>query len=467
MPRIETDYLVVGAGASGMSFVDMLLETTQAEVVMVDKRSQPGGHWVDGYAFLRLHQPSAYYGVPSLALGEDRIDREGINAGFYERAGVAQINAYYQKVMHDRFLASGRVRFLGGTQYLGSEGDEHVLRATLTGKEVRFRARRKLVDASYVESLVPARHSGAFSHDPTVPVLTPGDLAHCANPGAGFTLIGGGKTAMDTCYWLISMGVDPDQIRWIRPRESWIVNRVTTQPLDLSANMVNFQGHMMAAAAAASDGHELACKMEEEGLYLRIDPSHQAPIYRGATIALQELEALRSVENVVRMGYVQNIGRQRIALTDGEIKSSPRHVFVDCTAPGLANKPLVPIFEDHKVIIQYTTVGVAPWSAAVVGFFEGLDISTEEKNAVCAPLPRTGLINDHPVVMHRGFALEGPRRRYSEYVDWSASCRLNAGRATAQHMADPEVADAVALMSKHGGAAMQSLARMAEARSGF
>jgi hypothetical protein len=42
--RLEADYLVVGRGAFGMSFVDTLVEETDAEVVMVDRRHAPGGH---------------------------------------------------------------------------------------------------------------------------------------------------------------------------------------------------------------------------------------------------------------------------------------------------------------------------------------------------------------------------------------------------------------------------------------
>ena len=84
--ELETDYLVVGAGASGMAFTDTLLAEPDADVVLVDRRHQPGGHWLDAYPFVRLHQPSAYYGVNSMTLGNDRIDDSGPNAGFYERA---------------------------------------------------------------------------------------------------------------------------------------------------------------------------------------------------------------------------------------------------------------------------------------------------------------------------------------------------------------------------------------------
>ena len=57
MKAIETDYLVIGAGAAGMSFTDALIDADQdCDVVMVDRRHAPGGHWNDAYPFVRLHR---------------------------------------------------------------------------------------------------------------------------------------------------------------------------------------------------------------------------------------------------------------------------------------------------------------------------------------------------------------------------------------------------------------------------
>ena len=39
---IETDYLVIGAGAAAMAFVDTLLSEFDAQVVMVDRNQRPG-----------------------------------------------------------------------------------------------------------------------------------------------------------------------------------------------------------------------------------------------------------------------------------------------------------------------------------------------------------------------------------------------------------------------------------------
>ncbi|MGK0274854.1 MAG: cation diffusion facilitator CzcD-associated flavoprotein CzcO, partial [Ilumatobacter sp.] len=107
---MDTDYLIVGAGAMGMAFADTILnETPDATLAIVDRQGRPGGHWNDAYPFVRLHQPSAFYGVNSRPLGNDVKDAVGWNAGLYELASGAEVLAYYDHLMHRDFLPSGRV----------------------------------------------------------------------------------------------------------------------------------------------------------------------------------------------------------------------------------------------------------------------------------------------------------------------------------------------------------------------
>src|SRR6185436_6711399 len=150
MREVETDYLVIGAGASGMAFTDTLLAHSDAEVVLVDRRHRPGGHWLDAYPFVRLHQPSAYYGVDSRALGHDRIDEYGPNAGFYERASAGESCDYYARVLDEHLLPTGRVQFFGMSDHRGRNGDGHLVVSLLDGSETLVKPRRKVVDATYV-----------------------------------------------------------------------------------------------------------------------------------------------------------------------------------------------------------------------------------------------------------------------------------------------------------------------------
>ncbi|WP_326538559.1 NAD(P)-binding protein [Pseudorhodoferax sp.] len=82
----ETDYLVIGAGAMGMAFADALFDLCDARITLVDRHHQPGGHWNDAYSFVRLHQPSAFYGLNSEPLASPVVEASGPHAGLYEMA---------------------------------------------------------------------------------------------------------------------------------------------------------------------------------------------------------------------------------------------------------------------------------------------------------------------------------------------------------------------------------------------
>jgi len=89
-----------------MGFVDSLMEHSDADIVLVDRRHRPGGHWHDSYPFVQLHQPSMNYGVNSMPLGQDdRIESRGTDSGFYERASGAEICGYYDDVPVEKALA--------------------------------------------------------------------------------------------------------------------------------------------------------------------------------------------------------------------------------------------------------------------------------------------------------------------------------------------------------------------------
>jgi cation diffusion facilitator CzcD-associated flavoprotein CzcO len=117
--KIEADYLIIGAGAMGMAFADTLISETENTIVIVDRYGQPGGHWTMAYPFVRLHQGSAFYGVNSRQLGQGTIDQVGWNAGNPELASSQEICAYYDAVMQQQFLPSGRVQYFPMCDYKG------------------------------------------------------------------------------------------------------------------------------------------------------------------------------------------------------------------------------------------------------------------------------------------------------------------------------------------------------------
>ncbi|MCC5980050.1 MAG: NAD(P)-binding protein, partial [Salinarimonas sp.] len=272
MAELETDYLVIGAGASGMAFVDTLLAHSGHDMILLDRRHAPGGHWLDAYPFVRLHQPSAIYGVESLPLGAERIDTSGPNAGYYERAGAAEICAYYERVLHERMLPTGRLHFLPLHDYQGQDEDAHQSVSCLTGKPCRIHVRRALVDARYLEAVIPAHRPPPFAVDPEMRVIPPNTLPAVTAAPSGFTVIGAGKTAMDTVVWLLEHGVAPEGIRWIRPRDAWLSDRGCLQALDLAVPTIACVARTTEAMAQAQDIADLFRRLQAAGLFDALDP---------------------------------------------------------------------------------------------------------------------------------------------------------------------------------------------------
>jgi hypothetical protein len=463
MGEIETDYLVVGAGASGMAFVDALVADTDADVVLVDRRHAPGGHWLDAYPFVRLHQPSANYGVASRRLGDDRIDETGPNAGFYERATAPEICAYYRRVLDEVLLPSGQVRFLGLTDHLGADGDGYRLRSTLTGEETTVRVRRRLVDATYIESSIPSRHVPPFDADDGVRVLAPNDLVDLDEPAGGFTVLGAGKTAMDTCAWLLDAGVDPDHIEWYRPRDPWLFDRAFTQPLELVGSYMQLQASWVAAAAVAGDGQEFARRLEDDGIFVRVDPRIEPQLFRGATISVAEIDQLRSIERVVRGRKVRRLASRSVLTDAGEAPVEPGRVFVDCTARGLRAVPPCPVFEPDRITIQYVTIGFAPWSAATVAVLEARHDDDDVRNRLAPPVAWSGDVADILQFAHAGMTGLVGRAADPALSEWTDACRLNPAMGAGRRTDDPRVAEAFDTLFGNVGDAMTNLARVAGA----
>ncbi len=457
MRELETDYLVVGAGASGMAFVDSALGESDAEIVMVDRRHRPGGHWLDAYPFVRLHQPSAYYGVPSRPLGSDRIDVSGPNAGFYERASSSEICGYFGDVLEQHFVASGRVQVLPMYDYRGEDADCHHVCSLLAGEERTIRVRRRLVDATYVESSIPSRHTPAFEVDSDVRLVPPNDLVDIDEPPGGFTILGCGKTAMDTCNWLLDSGVDPDRIQWLRPRDPWLFNRACMQPLELVSAYVQMQARWVEACADSEDGRDFAHRLEADGVFVRIDPSIEPQVFRGATISTPEIDALASIERVVRAGRVRRIATNSVLLDDAEVPGDPRTVYVDCTAAGVRPTVPKPVYERDRITLQYVTIGIVPWSAATIGAVETLRDDDTDKNRLCPALAFSGDNSDVLGVAHIGMTGIAARSAESDVSAWNARCRLDPARAAAGRTDDPDVAAAFTSVVDNFGRAMQNL----------
>ena len=457
---ITTDYLIVGAGASALAFADALVAEADVDVTLVDRRTAAGGHWLDAYPFVRLHSPSAYYGVGSLPLGEDRIDE----AGEYERATGAEVRDYFAAVA-ERLMGTGRARFLLGHVHLGKGAGGERIRDLSTGELHEVVVRRKLVDARYLEASVPATHSPSFEVDPGARVVPVNDLPAAADAASTYTVLGSGKTAADACTWLLDNDVAPERIRWIRPRDAWFHDRGHFQPLEQVGGIMAGLAADAEAGAQAADGEDLVARLEASGRLQRIDPSWPATMYRGTMLSPRELEGLRRIEDVVRLGRVRRIDADRIVLEHGEAPTGPEVLHVDCTALGLRGAPAMPVFQPDRIVLQQIRHNSPPFNAALIGFVEAHRDDDADKNRLCPPNPYAVSIDDWPRMMSRTWRTELRWLNEPDLMTWVAGSRLNLLRALPEHVAEPSTSAAVQRYLTHVGPAVERLRELDAARA--
>lgn len=388
MAPVETDYLIVGAGAAGLAFADTLVSESDAHITMVDRRAKPGGHWNDAYPFVALHQPSSFYGVNSRPLGTLRKDTVGPNAGFYELASGAEVNGYFHSVMQQSLLPTGRVAYHPMSEFTK---DGRIL-SLLSGETTNVSVRKKIVDANYFGPSIPATHTRQFSVADGVRVVTPTTLTQrrqqSDQPTPRFCILGAGKTAMDVGVWLLSNGVPADRISWVMPRDSWLVNRAGTQPgEEFFAQAIGGQAMQMKALAEASDIDDLFLRMEASGQMLRIDRSRTPRMFHYATVSEGEVELLRQIKHVIRLGRVRAIESDALVLDRGREAMDANTLYVDCTASAVEPRPMLPIFQENKIVLQLVRAPLVSFSAAMIAYVEAHYADDAQKNELCGNVP--------------------------------------------------------------------------------
>ena len=164
---LTTDYLIIGAGALGMGFLDELINNSSSlTAIIVEQRDKPGGHWNDAYSFVRLHQPAVTYGVNSRSLG----------VGGPDQASKSQILSHFELALAD-LVATGRVTFLSQCRHQGEGRLQSLLDTDLT---YQLEVTRKLVEATHCETRVPATSQPNFTVEAEVNLVPINGL--CLSP---------------------------------------------------------------------------------------------------------------------------------------------------------------------------------------------------------------------------------------------------------------------------------------------
>lgn len=419
---LNVDYLVIGAGAMGMAFVDALVSDTQATIALVDRYDRPGGHWTLAYPYVRLHQPSAFYGVNSRHLGQDKIDTVGWNKGLAELATVDEVCAYYSSVMQQTLLPSGRVSYFPKHQYLG----EGRFRSIITHTNSQVGENTRIVDATCMKVKVPAMAPPAYRVAKDVELVTPNDLTKLQKPYQAYTVVGGGKTGVDACLWLLTHGIDPMMINWIIPRDAWMFERGGLQPGP------SFAQSTAASVAAVNESIMLATSPEDCFLRLesavqmvRLDREIWPTMFRCCTISIAELEQVRKIGTIIRKGRILQIEAGKVTLEKGTYKLAPDTLFVDCTADPLAKLAPTPIFQGRQINLQSVRYCQQVFSAAFIAHVEATYQDEKLKNELCQVVPHPYQAIDYLIVTLQSHRNGRRWAAYPKTAAWLARARLD------------------------------------------
>ena len=456
MRSLETDYLVVGAGAMGMAFTDALIDHADVHVTLVDRRQAAGGHWQDAYPFVQLHQASSFYGVASTVLGSGAVQNSPPETGLHERARRSEIQAYYDEILHRRFLGSGRVTFLGGSEH-HSDGSSHLVTSGVSGETVRVDVRRRVVDAAYLSPTIPATTPPPFGVADDASVVAINELARLAETPKSYVIVGSGKTATDGIVWLLANGVQPDRIVWVRPRDPWMLDRAGVQPDPAIA--LGLAADTMAAAADAESLNDLFLRLEAAGVMLRIDTDIVPTMAKTPTLGAWELELLRTIENVVRLGHIEHVTRREIVLDDGFVPLAPGSLVVHCAASGLQYPPMVPVWGPDKIRLQTIRAGFPCFCAALAGYVEATREDDRERNRLCPPNTLPDSPSDWAQMQVRGTVATRTFGAEPDIAAWANACALNPARIEPSRRNDPAVKASAARLAD---VAERGLVRMAE-----
>jgi hypothetical protein len=431
---LDVDYLVVGAGAMGMAFTDALIDHADVRVALVDRRHGVGGHWLAAYPFVRLHQASTFYGVASTVLG-GHVQVAGPEAGLHERAGQPAIVAYYDQVLAERMVGSGRGSFFPGCEYDGSRA----FHSRISGERFEVPARCRVVDARYLAPDIPAELPPQFAVQDGARVVPVNDLVRLEEAPSQYVVVGSGKTATDAIVWLLARGVDPDRVCWVRPRDPWMLNRALIQPQpEIYLGMV---ATMMELAAGAPSLDALFLELEDAGIMLRLDPAVTPTMAKAPTLGAWELELLRSVTNVVRLGHLVSVRPGRLELAAGSVCVTDDALVVNCAADGLKNPPLVPIWQPSSITLQPVRAGFPCFGAALAGYVEATrrDRPDEEKNALAGPSPYGNSLAQWAAMNVHGLRNSATFNREPDIRDWANRAALNPSRVPPGHPSSPEL----------------------------
>jgi hypothetical protein len=216
------------------------------------------------------------------------------------------------------------------------------------------------------------------------------------------------------------------------------------------------------AAAQAASPDDLFCRLEEAGVMLRIDRSVTPTMAKTPTLAQWELDRLRTIEDVVRLGHLQHVEPARLVLSEGEVAIAEDAVIVHCAASGLQYRPLVPIWGNEAITLQPIRTGFPCFGAALAGYVEATVGDDDAKNRLCPPSPYSNTPADWAQMQVLGNRASMSFTAHPGIKAWADRVSLNPARIPPDLANSTELTAAVERFRAHVGAGMARMAELAD-----
>ena len=201
-------------------------------------------------------------------------------------------------------------------------------------------------------------------------------------------IVGAGKTAMDTCLWLLRHGIAPQRLTWIKPRDSWLLNRAGIQPGPQFAKQVLADvSAQLKSVEQAESVEDLFARLADAGCLLRIDESIDPEMYRCAIVSQAELERAATDRRRGADGPRQGDRTGACRARRGILPIAGSALYIDCTAVGLGRRDVTTVFDADRITLQTVRTCQPVFSAALIAHVEAAYADDDTRNSLCRPIP--------------------------------------------------------------------------------
>ena len=132
--------------------------------------------------------------------------------------------------------------------------------------------------------------------------------------------------------------MDVTKITWIVSNECWYFNR------DIFINIRRFSKQLqpiIEAQISAKDVNEAYLLLEEIGYFMRLTKDIWPTKMRAATLSTKEMETIRTLTDIIRLGRIDRIENDAIIFEKGAtLPTDANTLHIDCSAAGTNFPPV-------------------------------------------------------------------------------------------------------------------------------